>query len=219
MDAPTKLFREKTAAHLIKMFERRRFEASYAPTAAQAKAEILAMIPAPSTVFRCGSESIGALGLWAEIKALPGVDLIDPYLPGLTPEQGIGLRRKGMSADVMLASTNAVTMDGKLVNLDGVGNRVAAMIFGPSKVILLVGLNKVAPDLETAMARVRQIAAPINNLRLYAANPKHDTPCLSDGRCHLCVSDDKICNAWTIIEGSKFKGRIHVKLVGEDLGY
>jgi len=219
MDAPTALFREKTAAHLIKMFEKRRIDASYAPTAAQAKSEILAMIKGPATVLRCGSESIGQLGLWAEIKALPGIDMIDPYQPGLTPEQGIALRLSGMSADFMLASSNAVTMDGKLVNLDGVCNRVAAMMFGPKKVILLIGMNKIATDLEAAMARVRLVAAPINNLRLHAANPKHDTPCLADGRCHLCVSDDKICNAWTIIEGSRIKGRIHVKLCGEDLGY
>ncbi|MBF0481769.1 MAG: lactate utilization protein [Desulfovibrionaceae bacterium] len=219
MDAPTVLYREKTAAHLIKVFERRRFEASYAATAAQAKQEILAMIPSPCTVFRCGSESIGQLGLWAGIGALPGVTLIDPYLPELTPEQGVALRRSGLSADVMLASSNAVTMDGRLVNLDGVGNRVAAMIFGPKKVILLVGMNKVASDLDCAMARIRQVAAPANNLRLKAFNPKHDTPCLADGRCHVCASEDKICNAWTIIEGSRVKGRIHVKLCGEDLGY
>jgi hypothetical protein len=219
MDAPTSLFHEKTAAHLIKMFEKRRIDASYAPTAAQAKKEILAMLPSPATVFRCGSESIGQLGLWAEIKALPGVELIDPYQPGLTPEQAVGLRLSGLSADVMLASSNAVTMDGRLVNLDGMGNRVAAMIFGPKKVILLIGMNKVTSDLECAMARVRLVAAPANNLRLHAANPKHDTPCLADGRCHLCVSDDKICNAWTIIEGSRIKGRIHVKLCGENLGY
>ena len=105
-------------------------------------------------------------------------------------------------------------MDGKLVNLDATGNRVAAMCFGPEKVILAVGLNKVTPDLDSAMARVKHQAAPINAMRLNRA-----TPCAETGQCLDCRSPDRLCNLWSIIEGQRFENRIHVKLVGEDLGY
>jgi hypothetical protein len=124
------------------------------------------------------------------------------------------LRRQGLLADVMIASSNAITLDGRLVNLDGSGNRVAAMTFGPKKVILVVGMNKVAPDLESAMARVKNYAAPVNVMRLGLKNP-----CAETGTCGDCKSPQRICNMWSIIEGHLTKGRIHVKLIGEDLGY
>jgi len=219
MDEPTRKFRRLNAEKLIKQFNKRRIHGSYAETAEEARAQVLSLIKGPGSVIRCGSESAGAMGLWKDIAALPDIELIDPYTPGLTPQQGMELRRKGMSADYMVASSNAVTLDGRLVNLDGAGNRVAAMIFGPRKVILLVGMNKVASDLESAMNRVRDFAAPMNNLRLNAAVPAHEPPCVQDGRCHRCNSEHKICNAWSIIEGQKEDGRIHVVLVGEDLGY
>ena len=120
----------------------------------------------------------------------------------------------GFDADIMITSTNAITLDGKLVNLDGLGNRVAAMIFGPQKVILVVGMNKVVPDLESAMARVKHYSAPVNAVRM---NIK--TPCAESGICSDCKTPARFCNIWSIIEGQRIKGRIHVKLVGEDLGY
>jgi hypothetical protein len=114
----------------------------------------------------------------------------------------------------MIASTNAITLDGVLVNLDGMGNRVAAMAFGPKQVILVVGMNKVAPDLESAVARVKHYAAPINNIRLGYKNP-----CVETGLCADCRTPGRICNLWSTIEGHMIKDRIHVKLVGENLGY
>jgi hypothetical protein len=116
--------------------------------------------------------------------------------------------------DFFVTGTNAITLDGKLVNLDGLGNRVAGICFGPKKVILVVGLNKVAPDLESAIARVKHHAAPINAIRLNRA-----TPCVETGLCIDCKSPERICYMWSIIEGHMLAGRIHVKLVGEDLGY
>jgi hypothetical protein len=114
----------------------------------------------------------------------------------------------------MIASTNAITLDGRLVNLDGMGNRVAAMAFGPKKVILVVGMNKIAPDLETAVERVKHVASPINNIRLNLNNP-----CVETGLCSDCRSPQRICNMWSTIEGHMIKDRIHVKLIGENLGY
>jgi len=214
MDAHQRDWNEKTAVEIIKNLKKRRMDGSYAATAAQAKDEIVAMIPDKATVFRCGSMTAVGMGLWEAAARLPGVELIDPYLPGLAPEEGLALRRRGLTADVMIASSNAVTLDGKLVNLDGMGNRVAAMTFGPQKVILAVGMNKVAPDLESAMARVKQYAAPVNAIRLGL-----DTPCAKTGLCNDCKAPQRICNMWSIIEGHMIQNRIHVKLIGENLGY
>jgi hypothetical protein len=214
MQEPQVVWNEKVAAKIIKNLEKRRMEGSYAPSAAQAKEEVIAMIPQGAMVFRCGSMTTVGMGLWEDIANLPEVKLIDPYQPQLKPEEGLELRRQGLTADVMVASSNAITLDGKLVNLDGMGNRVAAMAFGPKKVILLVGMNKVAPDLESAMARVKHRAAPINNIRMGEKNP-----CVETGLCNDCKTPTRICNMWSIIEGHMIEKRIHVKLIGENLGY
>lgn len=214
MDQHQRDWNEKVAAKIIKNLEKRRMAGSYAADAAQAKAEIVDMIPQGATVFRCGSMTAVGIGLWEAIAALPEVKLIDPYRAELSPEEGLELRRRGLTADVMIASTNAITLDGRLVNLDGMGNRVAAMAFGPKKVILAVGMNKVAPDLETAVARVKHFASPINNIRL-----KQNNPCVETGLCSDCRSPQRICNIWSTIEGHMIKDRIHVKLIGENLGY
>jgi hypothetical protein len=214
MDQNQIVWNEKVAARIIKNLEKRRMAGSYAATAAQAKDEIIAMIPPGTTVFRCGSMTAVGIGLWEAIADLPEVKLIDPYRPELSPEEGLELRRQGLTADVMLAGSNAITLDGQLVNLDGMGNRVAAMAFGPKKVILVVGMNKVAPDLETAVARVKHYAAPVNNIRYGLKNP-----CVETGLCSDCHTPQRICNMWSTIEGHMIKDRIHVKLVGEYLGY
>jgi hypothetical protein len=214
MDEHQVVWNEKVAEKIIKNLAKRRMAGSYAATSAQAKDEVLAMIPQGATVFRCGSMTAGNMGLWESIAALPEVNLIDPYRPELSREEGLELRRQGMIADVMVAGTNAITLDGRLVNLDGMGNRVAAMAFGPKKVILLVGMNKVAPDLESAIARVKHYAAPVNNIRYGLKNP-----CVETGLCSDCRSPQRICNMWSTIEGHMIEGRIHVKLVGEYLGY
>lgn len=214
MDVHQKVWNKKVAQKVINALEKRRMEGSYAVHADQAKTEILDMIEEGATVFRNGTMTAAGMGLWEEIAKRPGVELINPYEPGLPPEEGLERRRRGLTADVMIASSNAVTLDGRLVNLDGMGNRVAAMSFGPSKVLLVVGMNKVVPDLETAMARIRHYAAPVNAIRLGLNNP-----CVEDGLCHDCRTEQRICNMWSIIEGHMIKGRIHVKLIGENLGY
>ena len=214
MDEHHVVWNEKVAAQIIKNLDKRRMEGSYAPTAAKAREEVIAMIPRGATVFRCGSMTATGMGLWEDIAKLPEVKLIDPYQAGIAPEEGLERRRRGMNANVMIASSNAVTLDGKLVNLDGMGNRVAAITFGPKKVILLVGMNKVTSDLESAMARVKHRSAPINNIRYGLKNP-----CVETGLCSACKTPQRICNMWGIIEGHMIKGRVHVKLVGENLGY
>ena len=214
MDTHQMDWNEKVAKGIIENLKKRRMEGSYAATAVQAKEEILTMIPEGATVYRGGSMTAVGMGIWEAIAQLPGVELIDPFRPGLLPEEGLNARRRGLTADVMIASSNAITLDGKLVNLDGMGNRVASMAFGPGKVILAVGMNKVAPDLDAALARVKHYAAPVNATRLGL-----DNPCVKNGLCADCKSPQRICNMWSIIEGHMIKGRIHVKLVGENLGY
>jgi hypothetical protein len=214
MDTHQMAWNEKVAKDIIKHLEKRRMEGSYAANTGQAKEEIVAMIPQGAQVFRCGSMTAVDIGLWEAISELPGVEVIDPYQAGISPEEGLDRRRRGMTADVMIASTNAITLDGKLVNLDGMGNRVAAIAFGPKKVILVVGMNKVVPDLESALARVKHYAGPVNAVRVNL-----NTPCVETGLCTDCSSPQRICNAWSIIEGHMIKGRVHIKLIGEMLGY
>lgn len=214
MDKNQSQWGDRVVKNIIKNLEKRRMTGSYAATSAQARDEILSMIPNGARVYRCGSMTVENMGLWEEMAKLPEIEIIDPYIAGITAEEGLELRRKGMTADVMIASSNAITLDGKLVNLDGMGNRVAAMAFGPRKVILVMGINKIAADLESAIARVKHYAAPVNAARIGI-----DTPCVETGLCSDCKAPQRICNMWSIIEGHKIKDRIHVILVGDNLGY
>lgn len=129
MDENQIVWNEKVAEKIIKNLEKRRIEGSYAATAVQAKDEVVAMITPGASVFRCGTMTATYAGLWESIAGLPEVQLIDPYEQGIPPEEGLARRQLGMTADFMIASSNAITLDGKLVNLDGMGNRVAAMAF------------------------------------------------------------------------------------------
>jgi LUD domain len=214
MNTVYKKYHDQVARQIIAELEKKRMAGSYAPTMAQAKEEVIRMIPPGSSIFRCGSTSLVEMGLWEALKAVAGVTVIDPYLPEFSPEEGLEQRRRGLTADVMISSVNAITLNGILVNLDGMGNRIGAMAFGPRKVILVVGMNKVVPDLETALKRVKHHAAPLNSIRLGLPNP-----CTETGLCADCRTPSRICNMWSIIEGHAVKDRIHVKLVGEPLGY
>jgi hypothetical protein len=122
-------------------------------------------------------------------------------------------RRRSLLVDLFITGTNAVTETGKLVNLDMTGNRVAGITFGPRNVIILAGRNKVVPDIEDAMQRIKNYAAPANAMRL-----DKKTPCVKTSICEECRSLDRICNTWTITEKSFPKGRIKIVLINEDLG-
>ena len=214
MDNHQRSWAQTVAQSIIEQLAKRHMEGSFAADGAQARREILAMIPQGATVMRGGSVTTTSLGLWDEVARLPGVTLLDPYVPGLSKEQALEIRRRGLLADVFITGTNAITLDGRLVNLDGAGNRVAAITFGPAKVILAVGMNKVVTDLDAARERIKRYAAPVNTRRM-----SYKTPCAVTGLCSECDCPARICNAWSIIEGSLYPGRIHVKLIGESLGY
>ena len=214
MDKNQASWNQKSAMGIIENLEKRRMAGSFAETSARALEEVMAMIPDGATVYRCGSVTSTAIGIWKRLAETGKAKVIDPYLPGLTREESLRVRHEGFGADIMISSCNAITLDGRLVNLDGLGNRVAAMMFGPQKVILVVGMNKVCADLDSAVARVKHYAAPVNAIRLGL-----DTPCGHDGVCRDCHCPQRVCNMWSIIEGHQAQGRIHVKLVGENLGY
>lgn len=160
-----------------------------------------------------GSMTFIATGLFDSIKGNPDLEVLDTFNKNLSPEDALELRRQSLLVDLFITGTNAVTETGELVNLDMFGNRVAGITFGPKHVVILVGKNKIVPDLEAAMVRIKDYVAPTNAMRL---NKK--TPCVKTGRCEECKSPDRICNTWTITQKSFPKGRIKVVLINKDLG-
>jgi hypothetical protein len=195
------------------MLKKNGFKAECVATADEAKQKIKALIPKGASVGRTGSMTISNMGIYEELAA-EGYAILDPYAAEISPDESVELRKKVMTADVLLASSNAVTMDGKLVNVDGTGNRVAGMIFGPKKVIIAVGKNKIVDDVEGALQRIKNVAAPMNALRLNAK-----TPCTKTGRCTDCSSTERICNVTVIIDRCPSKTQIHVIIIREDAGF
>lgn len=141
------------------------------------------------------------------------INFIDTFEDGVDRATIIQRRREALLSDLFLTGTNALTADGKLVNLDMVGNRVAGIVFGPEHVVITVGANKIVPDINAAVKRIREVAAPLN-----AQRHNSKTPCAKTGKCMHCKSPDRICNVWTITEKSWPAGRIRVVLINKDLG-
>ena len=141
-------------------------------------------------------------------------EFLDRYKEGLSGEDIGKIYRDSFFADAYFTSSNAITEEGELYNVDGNGNRVAAMLFGPKKVIVVVGVNKIVKDIDEAIKRNREIAAPANAKRLNRA-----TPCAKVGHCMDCNSNERVCNEYTIIKRQGNKDRIHVIFLNEELGY
>lgn len=167
----------------------------------------------PSLVAYGGSMTLKLTGVLDQIKEMDDIRLIVSDDPSISMEEKLERRRQGLLADLYFTGTNALTEDGKLVNLDMIGNRVAALTFGPKKVIVLVGRNKIVSDLPEAMERIKNYAAPTNAMRLDCK-----TPCAKTSHCTDCSSPGRICNHWTITEKSFPPNRITVILINEDLG-
>lgn len=167
----------------------------------------------PKTVSWGGSATLLATGLYDRLRSSGDHAAMDPWDKGLTADEKYELRRRALLVDCYFTGTNAVTADGCLVNLDMYGNRCGAITFGPKNVIVLVGRNKLVPDLERAMNRIKEYSAPVNAMRL-----DMKTPCAKTGYCMDCDSPQRICNVWTITEKCLPKGRIKVVLINEDLG-
>ena len=217
MDKPIENYWKRRLASLKKALEENNFEVFLSDNAADAKqivqTKILPKTGAKSVSWG-GSLTFTSTGLYDSIKNHPGLEILDVFEKGLSGKKKSELRRQALLVDLFITGTNAVTETGKLVNLDMYGNRIAAITFGPKNVVILVGRNKIVPDVDDAMFRIKNYAAPINSMRL---NKK--TPCVKTSYCEDCKSPDRICNTWTITEKSFPKGRIKVVLINEDMGF
>ncbi|MCD8323472.1 MAG: lactate utilization protein [Clostridiales bacterium] len=210
---PKQQYYENTAGTIIKNMKKRRMEGYYCPTAAEAADLAMSLIQSGSTVGTGGSMTLEECGIMERLRAREDITFLD-RAAGKTPEEVTNLLHQMLLGDVLLMSTNAITLDGELVNIDGSGNRLAALCYGPEKVIVVAGINKIAPDIPSAYRRVKDIAAPPNCVRL-----EKNTPCSHTGRCGECLGDDCICSQIVITRRSHAAGRICVILVGEELGY
>jgi len=203
----------KLGPRVAKALKARGFDAWYFDDPAQAADMVASLVPKDHVVSWGGSMTVAGLGA-QERLAREGYSLLDRD-KAASAEERAEIMRDALLCDTFLASANAISEDGQLVNIDGAGNRVAAMIYGPKQVIVVAGMNKVAKTLADATARARTVAAPTNAQRF----PALKTPCSETGACADCSGADSICSYVVTIRSCKPAGRIKVVLVGEDLGF
>ena len=211
MLAPMKKMYDKSGPTLVKALEKRHFEAYYCSTAEEAVEKVLSLIPAGDVVSWGGVATVDQLGIKDRLRQRnqPVIDRDTAK----TPDERVSMLHQALGCDTFLMSSNAISEDGQLVNIDGTGNRVAALCYGPRQVIVVAGMNKVAGDLNSAIARARHIAAPANAQRFDGKSP-----CRITGQCADCTSPDCICAQMVITRFCNPAGRIKVVLVGEELG-
>jgi len=193
------------------------FDAVVVDNAIEAKTRVLEkMIPetGAKSISWGGSLTFIATGIYDAVKESDDLKVLDTFAKGSTAEEMLERRRQSLLVDLFITGSNAVTETGQLVNLDMFGNRIGAITFGPKHVIILVGRNKIVTDLDEAMFRIKNYAAPVNTMRL-----GKKTPCSKTSYCEECKSPDRICNTWTITEKSFPKGRVKVVLINEDMGF
>lgn len=209
---PLQMRNDKLAEKVVKNLKKRFFDAYYVQTREEAVQLALSLIPEGNTVSWGGSETIRGMGL---TKALHegNYNVIDRDL--FDGAERMEAMRRALLCDTYVTSTNAISEDGCLVNVDGNGNRVAAMCFGPKSVVVVAGMNKIAPTVEAAHVRARHIAAPLNGQRF----PNGKTGCNVTGACENCCTADTICCYTVETRVCRPAGKIKVILVGEDLGF
>lgn len=212
MDKNVKASNEAKFETIIKKLEARNMTGHYAETSEDAVRIALELTPEGSFVSFGGSVTITETGIRDALKS-GNYETVDPW-DYKDPAEGLRVRRESLLSDVFFMSTNAITIDGELINVDGSGNRVAGLIFGPRKVIVVAGANKIVRDEAEGRARIKTLACPPNNIRL-----NNETPCALTGKCVDCLNSKTICNHTVITRRSMVPGRIHVILVNEDLGY
>lgn len=209
---PKKLYYENLADSLIEKFNLRGIEGYYCDNAKEALIMAKRFLTPGCSISWGGSETLNEIGLITELKASDYI-LYDRS-EAKTPEERTAMYSKIVTSDYFFMSSNAITLDGQLINIDASGNRVACLIAGPKNVIIIAGMNKIVTDVNTGIERVRNMASPPNVIRL-----GFKTPCAELGRCANCLSEDCICCEIVITRKSKIPGRIKVILVGEELGY
>lgn len=212
MPTPRDLYYEKQGNILVNNLKKRHFDAWYCANRQEALAKALELIPEGATVGWGGARSAQEIGLMDALNAGNYRTIDRDQLKTLEEKQQAA--RDCLSADVFLTGANGLSLDGQMVNIDGNGNRVAAILFGPKSVLVIAGMNKVMDSLENAVKRARTVAAPMNEQRFLG-----NTPCAVTGVCADCKSEDCICNQIVITRHCRPAGRIKFILVGEELGF
>ena len=211
MMEPMKKFYSKRGEVLVKNLRNRHFDAYYCETKEQALEKALELIPVGSSVSWGGALSAQQIGLMEAIKK-GNYTAIDRDT-AKSPEERVKIMKSGLLADVFITGANALSLDGQMINIDGNGNRVAPIVYGPDSIIVIAGMNKVMDTLDAAMTRARTISAPLNKQRFDL-----QTPCEVTGTCADCKSEGCICNQILITRHCRPAGRIKFVLVGEELG-
>ena len=220
---------ENLANIAINNFGKRHIKAQYFSSQEAALPGILKLVPEGAIVGAAESMTLDQIGIFSALQQRGVNEVIYPFQRNedgylsVSKEQANKMMRKVLLADVFICGTNAITLDGKLVNIDGLGNRVAPMIFGPPKVIVVVGANKIVKDVDDALKRIKDFCAPTNSLRHGLQH--HDTefldlPCVKTGVCVDCRKPQSVCNFISIIEGESHwnSGRMNIIIIGEQLG-
>lgn len=211
MSDPKSIRNDKLGKEVVNALKKKHFEAYYFSEKEEAVKKVLELIPQSNSVSWGGSMTIDELNI-KELLSKRGNKLIDRDI-GKTPEEKEDLMRQALLADTFLMSSNAITEKGELFNIDGKANRVAALCFGPKNVIIVAGINKIVPDMDSAYKKVRSYTAPINAQRFPI-----DTPCTKTGECADCMNISSICAQFVETRFCRPEGRIKVILIGEDLG-
>lgn len=198
--------------HIIKNFKKRNIQASYFENLKETKNEILNMIPMQSSIGIGNSKTLKKMEISKELSRR-GNQVLDKTM-AKTKEEALMLKRKSLLTDWYITGTNAISMEGHIVNIDHSGNRVAAMVYGPKKVIIVVGINKITETLEKAVDRVKNVAAPLN-----AKRAGFKPPCIELNKCIDCSSDGRVCNSLVTIEGQADENRIKIFIVNQKMGF
>lgn len=197
----------------VEAFKKNDFDAVYFATAEEAAAFIMENVKPGTRVGFGGSMTIKNMGIQDKVSAAGGV-VLDHGEPDLTPDERVATAREELLSDLYLCSSNAATLDGALVNVDGMGNRVSALSFGPKKVIVVVGVNKICKNEQAAFERLENSASPMNNKRLDFQNP-----CTVTGVCMNCQAKTRICRVYSVIKKKPMRADFTVVVVGESVGY
>jgi len=200
-------------SNLLKNFFHRNMKGYFVENKKELMDLIEELVPEKSTIGCGDSMTLEECRLYDFFRN-GNFDFKDKYRKGITKEEKQKIYIENFSVDTFISSANAITEDGKIFNIDGNGSRVAPIIYGPKQVLIIVGINKVVPKIEDAIKRARQIAAPLDAIRL---NKK--TPCSTLRYCVDCKSPDRICNSFVAIEGQFIKDRVKIIIINENLGY
>jgi len=204
---------EQRAQRCVGNLDKHRFEADYLTTTEEVIDKVKPLLAAATTVGFGGSDTIRSMGIHTLAEEM-GKELFDHHRSDLSYEETLAMRKRQQGCDLFFTSANAISETGEIVNVDGIGNRTSAMGFGPGRVVVVAGYNKITPDLHAALRRIREVAGPMRAKSLGV-----ETPCAVTGVCTDCNSPMRICNITTILHRKPMLTDVTVLIVGEELGY